>query len=256
MARGHTAQRVGFSQEVESCRQPRDDELSVMAHYAKHARRCNICADPYDAYQRDIPLCDRGHALAMDVANYVYGKGSKPFSIIDKKQEGASVRLEVPAGYEVINDLCRAFCKGMVLRKREKPREKPIIVAPKREKVEAEVVEKSPRASYYSSQRDQDKTPRKKEYVVDERPREVRFRDYNVVEITPGSSRRERKEKVYYNDREDRTKSERRERPKSVSYLDRKGSLYERDEEEKRLRKVYEDQPIVIVAEPRRYIRR
>src|SRR5262249_1956523 len=100
-------------------------------------------------------------------------------------------------------------------------------------------------------QRDQDKTSRKKEYVVDGRPRE-RYVDVNMVEITPGSSRRDRREKVYYND-----KSERKERPKSVSYPDRKGSLYERDEEEKRRRKVYEDQPIVIVAEPtRRYVRR
>ena len=265
---------VRFSRNVESCREPWDDERSVMTHFAKHAGRCDICADPYEAYRRDTPFCDKGHALAMDVANYIYGKGGKPFSIIDKKQEGDSVRLEVPAGCEVINNLCKAFCKGMTLKKREK-REKPVPKAP-------HVVSPEFRGD-------------QEEGIVDGQPRKPRDRNVYVVEITPSPSRPGAREKVYYYDI-----SQRRDGPRPTRYTgrnsssvfeqdgghsrqqssggyrrrtdegdyyenhqqrpkskDRKGSLYDQDEEERRRRKAYyKNRPIVIVTETRRHIQR
>lgn len=240
MAKGATAQRVVFAKEVTSSRQPRDDELSVMIYFARHAARCNICVDPYDAYKRDIPLCDRGHSFARDVAKYIYAKGGKPFSVVDR-QNGDRIQIEIPVGCEVITDLVKAFDRGMNLKA-----SKPVVVmskGEKREKVERfEKIERVDRSPSHST--------RPKEYPV------YRQDDYKIVEIVPNSTRRERKERDGRGDRvEERYRYERKERP--VSYVERKGSLYERDEEEKRRRQRYEEQPIVIVAEPRqRYTRR
>ncbi|KIX06017.1 uncharacterized protein Z518_03991 [Rhinocladiella mackenziei CBS 650.93] len=263
MARGVTTQRVEFAKEVTSIRPPRDDELWVMTQFARHAAKCDDCRDPYGAFKQDRLLCDKGNALARDVANYLYSKGDKPFSVINKK-EGERMQVEVPADCKVIESLVKAFGRGLVLRvpKPVKPAA-PVVLMPKVDKHDqyerVEKIEKYDRPAYYPSRPDQDvKVYRKKEYHVDDRPRERRYRegDVDMVEIVPVSARRERKEKVYYGNRvEERPRYERKERPKSVSYPERKGSLYERDEEEQRRRQRYEEQPIVIVSGPRHYRR-
>lgn len=237
MARGITAPRVGFATEVQSIRQPRDDENSVMSHFAKHASRCSLCNDPYDGYRRDIPLCTRGNALAKDVANYIYAKGGKPYSVIDRKR-GERIQIQIPAGMEAVSLLVKAFDRGLVLNK------KPLILTP----IENVEVEKIERPSH--TQVRNEHVSRRKEY-----PEERRYRqgDVEIVEIVPASRHEGRKEKVYYTDRaEDRSKVERKERPKTVIYPERRGSLYYKDEEEKRRRRQYEQEPIVIVAEPKR----
>jgi len=123
MARGNTTQRVGFAKEVQSIRQPRDDENSVMFHFAKHAAKCVACNDPYAAFKQDQPLCSRGNALAKDVANYIYAKGGKPFSVVDRKR-GERIQIQIPLGMEVISLLVKAFDRGFVLTK------KPLILTP------------------------------------------------------------------------------------------------------------------------------
>lgn len=245
MARGATAQRVvGFATEVNSIRPPRDDEHSVMEHFARHASKCSICKDPYTSYRQDIPLCDRGNALARDVAKYIYSKGGKPFSVIDRRNDDR-VQIEIPYGCEVISSLVKAFDRGMSLRA---PR--PVVVTPT---VGRERLERAERpSSYYSS-----RTERRKEYPVEHQPRERHYRqnDVDMVEIIPSSARRERREQVYRDRVDERYRPERRTRP--VSFMERRGSLYQRDEQEKKQRQRYEEQPIVIVAEPtgRRYVR-
>lgn len=241
MAKGPSAPRVGFATEVQAIRQPRDDENSVMHYFAKHASHCSVCKNPYDAYRNDIPLCDRGNSLAKDVATYIYAKGGKPYSRIDR-QSGERVQIQIPAGMEVITLLVKAIDRGLVLSKREKP---VVVAAPKPEKVEVEKIDRSyyqqPRVEYVS---------RRKEH-----PEERRYRqgDVEIVEIVPVPRRDTNKDKVYQSDRgEERPKYERKERPKSLIYPEHKGSLYQRDEEEKRRRRQYEQEPIVIVAEPRR----
>jgi len=222
MARGNTTQRVGFAKEVQSIRQPRDDENSVMFHFAKHAAKCVACNDPYAAFKQDQPLCSRGNALAKDVANYIYAKGGKPFSVVDRKR-GERIQIQIPLGMEVISLLVKAFDRGFVLTK------KPLILTPI-ENVSESRPSHSPKKQY---------------------PEEGRYRqgDVKIVEIIPASHNKSRKEKVYYPDHdEDRYKDERRER---------RGSLYYKDEEKRRQRQ-YEQEPIVIVAEPsrQRYISR
>ncbi|EXJ89500.1 hypothetical protein A1O3_02567 [Capronia epimyces CBS 606.96] len=247
MARGATAQRVvGFATEVTSIRPAKDDEQSVMEHFARHASKCNICKDPYLAYKQDTPLCDRGNAYAIDVANYIYSKGGKPFSVIDRKR-GDRVQIEIPFGCEVISSLVKAFDRGMTLRA-----SKPVVVTPTFERERLERADKTERPSSYSP-----RTERRKEYHVEDQPRERRYRqgDVEMVEITPSTARRERREQVYRDRVDEQYRPERRARP--LSYMERKGSLYERDEQEKRQRRRYEEQPIVIVAEPpRRHVRR
>ncbi|KAH0843964.1 hypothetical protein FOPE_09048 [Fonsecaea pedrosoi] len=242
MARGASTRNVEFATEVVSCREPRDDELSVMEHFAKHSARCEYCRDPYTAYREDRPLCSKGRSYAKDVATYLYAKGGKPFSLIDKSN-GQRVQVRVPAGCEVINLLIKAFDKGMKL---DSPR---LVVVDNTRRQES--VEKSAKVVSPSSP---SSPSRRREYLTDDRPRERRYirDDYDLVEIIPHSSRRERRERiVYHDDRgEDRTRYEYRERPKSVAYTGGKGSLYVRDEEERRRRERYDRQPVVIVAEP------
>jgi len=181
--------------------------------------------------------------LAKDVANYIYAKGGKPYSVIDRKR-GERIQIQIPAGMEVISLLVKAINQGLVLNK------KPVIHTP----VENVEVEKIERPSHHQVRKEY--VSRKKEY-----PEERRYRqgDVEIVEIVPSSRHEGRKEKVYYTDRpEDRSKYERKERPKTVIYPERRGSLYYKDEEEKRRRRQYEQEPIVIVAEPKgqRYITR
>lgn len=229
MARGTTTPRVGFAKEVQSIRQPRDDENSVMSYFARHAAKCADCQDPYLAYRQDRPLCRQGNALAKDVANYIYAKGGKPYSVIDRKG-GERIQIQIPVGMEVISLLVKAFDRGFVINK------KPL--------VEAVQVENLPRSSHY---------PAPKEYVSPKKqyPEERQYLqgDIKIVEITPHSQHKSRKERIYYTDRDDdRSKAERRER---------RGSLYYKDAEKRRQRQ-YEQEPIVIVAEPsrQRYISR
>ena len=246
MARGFappTSQRVvGFASEVQSIREPRQDELSVMSHFARHANRCPHCHDPFTAYKQDKSLCDRGINLAIDVCKYLYAKGGKPFSVIDR-QAGDRIQVQVPADMEAVTSLIKAIDHKMVLRK--KPA---VVVAGKVE------VEKIDRAPHYSSRTEPTvKVVRKSEHS-DER----RYRDgaFNILEISP--RRHERSERVYQSGRtEDRSRHERTERverPKTVIYpSEGRGSLYQRDEEDKRQRRRYETEPIVIVAEPKRH---
>lgn len=238
MAKGTTARNVEFAKEVYAIRPPREDEHSVMYYFARHAAKCEYCRDPYDAYKHDKTLCSRGLGYAKDVAKYLYAKGGKPFSVIDK-QNGDRVQVEVPAGCEAVTLLIKAFDKGMVT---TTPR---VIVdnIKTQETHERSVKVVSP-ASPSSS------PSRRRQYYVDEKPRERRYinDNYELVEIKPYSSRSERKERTAY--REERSRyTDRRERPKSLVY-EGKGSLYSQDEEERRRRHQLERHPVVILAEP------
>ncbi|KAJ9607182.1 hypothetical protein H2200_008254 [Cladophialophora chaetospira] len=228
MARGAaTARAVEFAKEVDSIRAPRDDELSVMEHFAKHAGRCDYCRDPYAAWKNDRPMCSRGLSYARDVANYLYAKGGKPYSVIDR-QDGDRVQVQVPYGCEAVSLLIKAIDRGM----KTTPR---VIVDNARRPVDSERI--SP------------VSPSRRREYHDERPRERRYINPEIIEIMPHSSRNDRRERTTYRDerREERYRSERR--PKSLVY-EGKGSLFPQDVEERSRRQQYERQPVVIVAEP------
>ncbi|EXJ64139.1 hypothetical protein A1O7_00475 [Cladophialophora yegresii CBS 114405] len=246
MAKGTSVRNVEFAKEVDSYRAPRDDELSVMEHFAKHAAKCEHCRNPYDAWRNDRPMCSRGLSYARDVATYLYAKGGKPFSVIDR-QNGDRVQVQVPMGCEAVSLLIKAFDKGM------KTTSTRVVVDNTRElqTTERPIKVVTPASPISPS--------RRRDYYVDERPRERRYinnDNYEFVEIKPYSSRNDRRERTTYRDerREERYRSERereprRERPKSLVY-EGKGSLFPQDVEEKSRRQHIERQPVVIVAEP------
>ena len=227
MARGPTTTRtVDFAKEVDSIRAPRDDERSVMEHFAKHADKCQYCRDPYAAWKNDRSLCSRGLSYARDVATYLYAKGGKPYSVIDR-QNGDRVQVQVPYGCEAVTLLIKAIDRGMKTTQR-------IVVENTRR---PEPTDRSP------------VSPSRRREYHDERPRERRYINPEVIEITPHSSRNDRRERNTYRDerREERYRSERR--PKSMVY-EGKGSLFPQDVEERSRRQQYERQPVIIVAEP------
>jgi hypothetical protein len=67
----------------------RDDERDVMQRFAAHASHCPRCKDPYRVYMEGGTLCERGHAHARDVAQYVYSKAGKAYSVIDRSATNA-----------------------------------------------------------------------------------------------------------------------------------------------------------------------
>ncbi|KAK2761650.1 hypothetical protein FQN54_001478 [Arachnomyces sp. PD_36] len=106
---------VDFTPEPTLSRVPRDDELFVMRAYAHHANHCSRCAAPYESHCQDVPLCEKGNRLAREIVKYLYLKGGKPFSVIDRQQY-QRVQVEIPSGCEVIRDLLIAVERGLQFR--------------------------------------------------------------------------------------------------------------------------------------------
>jgi hypothetical protein len=98
------------------CRPARDDERDVMQHFASHASRCPRCEDPFRVYMKGGTLCDRGHAYARDVAQYVYSKAGKAYSVVDRNANDARVQIEIPARCDAIRGLLKAVDQGLKVR--------------------------------------------------------------------------------------------------------------------------------------------
>ena len=98
------------------CRPARDDERDVMLHFAAHASHCPRCEDPYRVYMKGGTLCDRGHAYARDVAQYVYSKAGKAYSVIDREETDTRVQIEIPARCDAIRNLLKAVDQGLKIR--------------------------------------------------------------------------------------------------------------------------------------------
>lgn len=163
-------------------------------------------------------------------------RGGKLYSVVDLHNLGERNQIQIPAGMEVINLLTKAFDRGFVVQRRQN---RPIIEM-KGEKVER---------PFYEQTRKEPTSPRNE----NTEERRYRQRDVEIVEITPSS----RRERITDNiSLANRAKYWRKEKPRSSISPERKGSLYYMDEEDRRRRRQYAQEPIVIVAEPRRrYIR-
>ena len=59
-------------------------------------------------------LCERGHAHARDVAQYVYSKAGKAYSVIDRSATDA--RVQIPAKCDAIRELLKAVDQGLKVR--------------------------------------------------------------------------------------------------------------------------------------------
>lgn len=106
---------VTFDPQVRSQRRLREDERAVCASWSRHAAKCSYCCDPVDVWRRGGTLCDRGRTYAIDLAKYIYSKGGRPHSVIDKTYYGQRNEIEIPFEYEAVRDLVRAFDKGLTV---------------------------------------------------------------------------------------------------------------------------------------------
>jgi hypothetical protein len=98
------------------CRPARDDERDVMQRFAGHASHCPRCADPYHVYMKGGALCDRGNAYARDVAQYIYSKAGKAYSVVDRDANDLRVQIEIPPRCDAVRQLLKAVDKGLKAR--------------------------------------------------------------------------------------------------------------------------------------------
>jgi hypothetical protein len=69
-------------------------------------------------------LCERGHAHARVVAQYVYSRAGKAYSVIDRSATYARVQIEIPAKCDAIRGLLKAVDQGLKVRG---PSSKPVV---------------------------------------------------------------------------------------------------------------------------------
>lgn len=108
---------VGFVATPDYSRLPHDDEAYVMKAFARHAAHCVSCAHPYEVHKQGRTLCVKGHQRALDVAKYLYSKGDRAFSLVDR-ESNIRTRVEIPAGCEAVRGLLKAMERGLRLRRR------------------------------------------------------------------------------------------------------------------------------------------
>ena len=112
--------RVSFSDRDNYSRLPNEGEKYVMKAFAKHADRCDSCYDPYQAYKAGATLCPKGHKRAVDVADYVYTRGGRSFSQVDR-ENNQRVQIEIPAKCEAVRLLLKAMDRGLRVMRRVPP---------------------------------------------------------------------------------------------------------------------------------------
>lgn len=69
-------------------------------------------------------LCETGHALAYDVADYVYHQAEysgRAFSKVDRNAGHYDVQIEIPAGCGPVRGLLAAMARGLRLQLAQKP---------------------------------------------------------------------------------------------------------------------------------------
>lgn len=147
-------------------RLPRDDELFVMKAFANHCSHCDQCAHPYENHLRSKPLCSKGHQRAVDVAQYLFNKAGKAFSVVDLNGN-KRMQVEIPVDCAVVRDLLKAMERGLRLRRdpplksydetyyvpSRRPQREYEYREPKYLPRKLEVVERRP-SSYYPATRD------------------------------------------------------------------------------------------------------
>jgi hypothetical protein len=169
-------------------------------------------------------LCERGHAHARDVAQYVYFKAGKTYSVIDRSATDARVQIEIPAKCDAIRGLLKAVDQGL---KVSGPASRPVIT--------------------------HDRTY----HVVDRRPLPDRRGGNEVMEVAP--RRREERRRAEGGDRRQPDRRDwykvmevaprRREERRSAEGGDRRR---EKDKKERRQLRKEQGEPVIVYAESRR----
>jgi hypothetical protein len=201
------------------CRPARDDERYVMRCFAAHTAHCSRCEDPCRVYMTDGTLCERGYGYARDVAQYVYSKDGKAYSVIDRSATDARVQIEIPAKYDAIRGLLRVM--GEVLKARG-PALKPVVTHDRT----YHVPDRGPLPDRRDGYVMEVATRRRKAEGGD--GRQPGRRDGNkLIEVAP----------------------QRREESRSAKGGDRR---QEKNKKERRQRRKEQDEPVIVYAESRR----
>lgn len=203
---------VDFAESPAYSRLPHDDELFVMKAFSRHAGHCPTCARPYDTFKRGGTLCPRGHQRGLDVAQYLYNKQGRAFSIVDR-HAGQHILVEIPSSCEAVRGLLKAMDHGLYLRRR---RTEPTIT------YEEPKHYASPRRAY-SEQQHNRREPRYIRKPALETPIEPPAR-------APSRYRQMKQDNPYYSEREslferDLREKEKRYRHKQPSYYFSNASL-------------------------------
>ncbi|KAL1970029.1 hypothetical protein VTN77DRAFT_6434 [Rasamsonia byssochlamydoides] len=131
-----------------------DDENFVLARFERHASHCSRCADPLDAYREGRSLCERGHQYAIDVAEYIFSKNGKAYSVVDQGFDKQTL-VKIPRDCKAARRLLLAIEEGLRLRRSQQD-QPPVIsydstypVPPRRQAVSPEpytqIIERAPR---------------------------------------------------------------------------------------------------------------
>lgn len=70
---------------------------------------CPRCKDP-------SCFCERGHAYARNVAQYVYSEAGKADSVVNRDTTDARVQIEIPVRCDAIRGLPKAVDQGLKIR--------------------------------------------------------------------------------------------------------------------------------------------
>jgi hypothetical protein len=142
-------------------------------------------------------LCERGRAYARDVAQYVYSKAGKAYSVIDRSATDACVQIEIPAKCDAIRGLLRALDEGLKIKG---PASRPVVTHDRT----YHVPDRRPLPDRRDGYEMMEVTPRRREERRraeggDRRPLPDRRDGYEVMEVTP--RRREERRRVEGGDR-------------------------------------------------------
>lgn len=91
-----------------------DDELYVMSRLSNHIRDCRNCGNPLDLLAKGQNLCARGTTHAIILGRYIYNKGGKAYSLVDRER-GKTMQIEIPPDCKEIRDLMLALERGLVI---------------------------------------------------------------------------------------------------------------------------------------------
>jgi len=102
---------VGFAGVTGISRPLTNDEHWSLYYFEAHATKCSSCFDPLNVSRSGKKLCDKGHKLAIDVADQIFrNKDGECYSHRDGEQE---VRVEIPHGYDQTSSLLKAIQRAI-----------------------------------------------------------------------------------------------------------------------------------------------
>lgn len=92
-------------------------ESWAVYYFEQHAKSCAYCHNPYEVHRKHEQLCDHGHRLAQEVAQYIYnGANGQTYSMFEENHK--LVRVELPAGFDQVRGLLRAIERSLRHRSR------------------------------------------------------------------------------------------------------------------------------------------